>query len=475
MLQPEIFFRNKKLLLILLLGLVVRIAFLLWGANVYFNRDIVYSQGDTQGWITGFENIISKGVYTVNPEHEYGYFARLPGYSFFIGIFYFIAGGNWEKALPIIAWVQILLDVISIFFIYAITKRLFSSKAAYFTAFLYALYPFVVVWNPVAHTETLSIFIMLAGFYFLTDPNQRVFSFFLSGLMFGLGALMRPQILVLFPIPFLFLLIQQSFSKAFLKKALLVGLGVFITYGLWPVRNYVKYNKVVFTQVLKGYGDYWDDDVIAFMQYTFSVKSEWEPQFSSIVKNEPTVWPPHAYLNAEDSLMLERAVDLSKNCGFGFSRRTGYWKIPIAKEESCSEEIAELFDYLRLRQMEENPLSFYFLVPLQNLRKALFKSQLTQKPESSLMAAMVSGLFFYRTLLIILGIIGAVVFWKKGNYFNLLILAYFLVLYLSLCFGTTVQMRNIEMRYFLHADVLLLIPAGLFLSEIKNFLRKNPS
>ncbi|HET8647000.1 MAG TPA: hypothetical protein VFO85_16005, partial [Vicinamibacteria bacterium] len=46
-------------------------------------------------------------------------------------------------------------------------------------------------------------------------------------------------------------------------------------------------------------------------------------------------------------------------------------------------------------------------------------------------------------------------------------LSFFVLLYLTLCAGTSPQLRNIEMRYFLPADVLLLIPAAGLISRLR--------
>jgi hypothetical protein len=42
---------------------------------------------------------------------------------------------------------------------------------------------------------------------------------------------------------------------------------------------------------------------------------------------------------------------------------------------------------------------------------------------------------------------------------------FFTVFYALQCGGTSPQMRNIEMRYFLHADVLLLFPAAWLMAR----------
>jgi len=45
-------------------------------------------------------------------------------------------------------------------------------------------------------------------------------------------------------------------------------------------------------------------------------------------------------------------------------------------------------------------------------------------------------------------------------------LSYFLILYITLCSGIGPQFRNIEMRYFLQADVILLIPAAFMINNL---------
>lgn len=462
---------RQPFFLVLLLGFLARVLFYFLGAEIYFNKSDFVIQGDTMGWASGFESILNSGVFNVKPGNDLGYFGRLPGYSFFLGIFYLLAGRDWSLAFDFVVWAQILLDVVSILLIHKISERLLSKNGALFASILYALYPFVIVWTPVAHTETVSVFLLLSGVWFLLKSQKKFWFALLSGFLIGFGALMRPQLILFLPFPFLFLVFNFLNWRGFFRKSILLGMGILFTYGLWPARNYFVHDKLVLTQELKGYADYWDDDVISFMLFTYSVKSEWEPQFTSIVENKPTQWPAAAYTSQEDSLFLDKAVSLCKTCGYGFSRWPGYYGNRFSKEESCSEEIEEIFTYLRTRQIEENPWNFYLIVPLQNLKKALFKTQIYNKHDSILASTFISFLFLYRSLLILLGLFGAILLWRKGNYFFLMILLFFLSLYLILCFGTLPQMRNIEMRYFLHADVLLIIPAAFMLEKIKSLLK----
>jgi hypothetical protein len=160
-------------------------------------------------------------------------------------------------------------------------------------------------------------------------------------------------------------------------------------------------------------------------------------------------------------------VALAKTCASGFSHWRGYWKERFLAP-NCNDEVAALFTELRASQRTHNAWNFWVAVPLQNLGKALFKRRLYDR--ASGLRRLAELLFVYRTLLILAGAAGAVVFILRGHDqrgFMLAALLFALLLYLAMCAGTSPQMRNIEMRYLLPADVLLLIPAGGLLARAR--------
>jgi len=458
---------NKTLMLTLTVGLFLRVLFVLIGAEFYFSRENIFVDGDTQVWVACIQNLVETGTYTMNPGHEYGYFGRTPGYSFFIGIFYLLTGKNWSAAYPIIGWTQVLLDVIAIYFVYRIGLKLFNGnkKSAIIPAFLYATYPFIIVWNPVVYSESLSIFFLILGIYYFIYEEKK-YNYFFAGTFVSLSVLCRPQILLMIAVMGIVIIIRNRKDySTLLKKSIQFGLAILIVYGSWPIRNYLNYGKVELTHDLRGF-EVWGTDALAFREYIYSIKAEWEPQFSSILHNETVVFPKEAYLSKEDSLKLERVVYLSKNCGSGFSHWRGYWKEPVTGE-NCNEEIKKLYDELRLNQTKHNALNYYVILPLQNLQKAIFKVKLYDTKSTGRKIA--SLLFIYRTLLIIMGVIGIFLLLKEYEEYRhvaWIILSYFLILYLLICAGTGPDFRNVEMRYFLPADVLLLITASLSLKKI---------
>ena len=457
--------KNKSLLIILFFGFVIRLLFTLYGAEIYFNRPNIHINGDTWAWQNCIENLINNGTFTVGGNS--GQFSRMPGYAFFMGIFYLLCEQDWTSAVILIGWFQTLLDVVCIFLFYKISFFIFKNNTvALISGLLYGFYPFIIVWNPVAYAEQWSTFLMLLSLFFFFKSNKpnREKKLIFSGFILGCAALTRPQIAPLFPILTLYLFLKNRYYfSAFIKKGVCFVLPFIVIFGSWPLRNYINYDRIIFTKNSEGFKN-WEKDVISFMQYTYSVKSEWDPQYTSIIKNTKTTYPEISYECKEDSIKLERAIYLSKNCGSGFSRKKGFWKNPIKEnEKNCNDEIAKLFNELREKQIRANPVNFYLIVPLENLKKAVFKNKLYDN--KSIIRKAASLLFYYRTIMIVIGIVGLIIMIKNKLYNeSLIILLFFVVIYLTLCFGTAPFMRNVEIRYFLPADILLLLSASYLLS-----------
>jgi hypothetical protein len=467
---------NKPLLYIIVAGAILRLFFVLIGASVYFGRANIFVDGDTSAWAYSFQNFLEHGIYTINPEKEMGAFNRLPGYSFFLGIFYLICGQDWSLTYKVVGWFQTLLDVSLIPVVYAISLTIFNQRRiAIISAALYALYPFVIVWTPVCYSEYLSVFIMFWALYFLTR-NDIKYNYAITGLLTGIGALFRPQLILLTPAIGLYVLLlhRKSIGIA-LKHAIVMGLCFLMGYGLWPLRNYINYNKVVLVQDLSG-ADNWSPDVIAYMQYMFAVKTDWFPQFTQIIENDNYELTPYCYASAADSIKLMKAIDMAKNCSRGFSCWKGYWKELVPVESDCGPELEKYFTELRSNIIQKYPFRFYVTIPLNNLKKAIFKLKLNDTKTFARKAA--SALFAYRTLLILLGLLGCIFLvnstMDKIKWFAFMVLLFFLIVYLFLCAGTGPQTRNIEIRYFLHSDLLLLFPVAYIIDRFA-YKRKSES
>src|ERR1700744_4445566 len=110
--------QKKSLIYIILGGFLLRILSIKF-ANFYHGNNIFYIGRDTDTWILSLDNLINFGTYTINFNSEYGYFGRMPGYSFYLGIFYLISGMNWNITLQLVYISQIILDTFAIYLVYS--------------------------------------------------------------------------------------------------------------------------------------------------------------------------------------------------------------------------------------------------------------------------------------------------------------------------------------------------------------------
>lgn len=470
-------FNLKPITLIFFLGLIVRVLFLLFGAELFYGREDFYLDNDIDMFRRPILNLIESGTYTARPGHELGPFLRTPGYPFIIGFFYLLSGKDLQTAYQLIIWAQVIIDAFCIIILYKIGLRIFNKKRIpLILSFLYATYPFIIVWNAVVYAESITIFFLLLSLLFFVRNNLK-YNYFLCGLFIGMAVLIRPQSGLLIPCYILAVVFytKTNFQRpSFLNKSvrqsvLYLSLGFLLIYSSWPIRNYVNHNKVIFFQDY-GCGREWGPDFVSFWDYIFALKAEWEPQFSNILHNKEVTFPESAYIVPGDSVKLAHAISLCKNCGSSFSWRKGYWKEKILEnEKNCNDEITSLFNELRENQIKYNWINYAFIVPLKNIKKALFKTNLYD--QKSLVRRLSSFLFLYRTLLILLGFAGIIVFFKRSqsteiNKLAIVICSFAVFWYLFMAFIH----RNIEIRYFLPVDVLLLIPASYMINIVRGFM-----
>jgi len=454
---------------LLAFGIVIRIAFMLWGAPVYYGTpNYATNGGDTWSWVSSMQNLVHTGTYTADPNYEDGKFFRPPGYAFFLLIFYLLSGFKLQLAFTLAAYAQLILDTISIYLIYKIANTLSNNKSlSLLCAFIYCIYPFSLVWTPALYAEAPSLFFMFSTLYLIVRKKGK-YNMVLSGICMGITVLLRLQTIFLVPaIAFYFWKKEGELKKIFQQKYLIFFLAFGFMYGSWPLRN-LCYGKFIPAEEIVN-DKHFSEDFVSFMFYIWSVKTDHRPQYDQIIHGEKVEWPKAAYLQTGDSATLVRISELCFRCGRGFSHfkaSAGLISKPITEYNSCTKEIANTFDRLRVEQMKNNSFHYFIVVPLGNLKKAFFKSTLYDD-KGALVKIVTTLLFSIRTLFILLGILGI---WlnKRLQYFPndfmYLCLFYFIIWYFTLCFGY----RNIEIRYFLPVDVLLLIPATIPIFSLYN-------
>lgn len=465
---------------ILLFGFLIRLSFLLFGAELYYGREDFYYDTDTMAWFDAFKNLIDIGIFTVSPDNPFGYFGRIPGFSFYFGFFYLLCGQDFLLATKVISCFQTTLDTFAVYFVWKIAQNIFQNiYVSKLSSILYASYPFIIVWVPVSYAECIGIFLMILCLYCFSAPDLN-HKYLYAGICISLSTLNRPQIALLIPLLFLGIIWIYRVQKIKMVKYLVqYSLMVMIIYGSWPVRNYLNYGVLMLTQDVRGI---WQHDKVAFMHFLHTVKMGWEPQYSDVLKGERLELPEQIKWNRDDSLKLLEAESLIQTCGFAKIYRTNSKSIhhasyfdrtpmnPSLSLKDCKLRITQLLNELRSSFIANNKVQYWIAIPLQNLKKAILKSDLTDQGSSARKAA--SLLFKYRTIFIVLGLTGIIFAFFSRNLESekrimvLIIACYATFLYFILCFGTGVQNRNIEIRYFLPADILLLFPASYLIVQI---------
>jgi hypothetical protein len=459
--------KEKSLAWIVILASVIRLLFVFVGGKFYYGRSDYFIQGDTYFWFQAFINLVEHGTFTVNTAIETGKFFRPPGYSFLFGIFYLLTFKNYILAWKLLVTLQVAMDVTSVFLIARISKAVMKSgspeKKNFFSnlaALLYTLYPTAIVFVPLLQAEISSVFFLLVSTWYAFKPPS-VRNAFASGAFAGIATLCRLQ--CAFALPFImlaFIYRQADKISGKVKQALLFSIGVAITYGLWPARNYFFQNKLVFSQEI-NIGAHWSDDFLSFLDYTHSISTDHTPFYWSILKNEKVNWPAAAYIDPGDSLLLDSVVTMCRNCSNSFA----YWKfgehlVPKVElpEHSCETRITSIFNSLTEKQKTKNAFHYWIVIPLLNLEKCFFKMSLYgDKPLS--VKILSSILFMIRTILVLLGLAGIFMAYKKkmlAKKFLVFAFGYMISWYLYI----SIVHRNIEMRYLLHTDIILLIPAA---------------
>jgi len=470
---------RKALYYILIGGALLRLLFLFFGGKIYYGTANFFIQGDTDSWFNSFVNFWNHGTYQSYGGIESSKFFRPPGYSFLFGFFYLLSFENYAVAWKLLVGAQLIMDIASIYIIsriaaYAVRDSNHDKKIVYsnMAALLFACYPFAIVWAPVLYAETSSVFFTLLSILFaLKETSPK--NIFFAGLFGGIATLLRLQsaFCVLFAGIVVFNAARDR--KQRFRYITYFSFAVLVSYGLWPMRNIFFQHRVLFSQDL-NIGRNWSRDYMSFMDYIFSIKTDYNSVYHEIIENKEVHWPAAAYLEPGDSALLDSAVNLCRTCGTGFS----YWKFfsglqqeVVAPGQSCDTAIDKIFTTLSARQRTKNPVSYWLKVPLGNLSKCLFKISLYGN-KSRVVKISGSSLFILRSFFVCLGFLGLYTGFRKKFFtekFLLFSAGYIVTWYIFLSFFY----RNIEMRYLLHCDILLLIPSAYLL--VLFFRRNQPA
>ena len=496
--------KDRKLACIFGLGLLLRVLFLGWGARLYYGvgQEAIFYNGDSFSFVLAFQNWWHLGHYTFNLQQPDAAFGRLPGYPFFYGLHYLLAGP--AGASLAVASTQAVLDACSALLVFSSLRRLvgqlgpasgLGAWVPYAGALLYAAYPFAIVWVPIIGTETLATFLTLAWLAWLLRPSRTTGHFVGLGLLLAAAFYVREYLGILLPISCVYLLatwplLPPARVGRGRVAALLLVCGTFgALYVLWPIRNYAVAHRIILLKpVTAGYANY-NVDMAGFRDWVLCWTSDEHAWIDEVATSRNVAFPAEIFASPQEAQQARRGAQLAHDCGSSFylyrkyrnrqsfsgtaheDEATPAGPPADAQPQDCNAEIEALFTQLKASYVARHPVRYWLDVPAQNLAKAFFKSSknpAVNQPAAGGKALLSRGLFAWRSLLVVLGFAGLLYYRRQRQVWPVALFVGFM--YLFIC----VLARKLEMRYLLQADALLLVPAALLLGAAYARWRPQP-
>jgi hypothetical protein len=248
------------------------------GLRLFFIWHFPFYSGDTAYYEELARNWLYHGVYGFFSHGQlFPSDARVPGYPAFLAIVYYFAGSG--RAAVMLA--QAILDLATCVLTAGISARLAASlpdairsRIAAAALWLAALCPFTANYVAVPLTEVLATFFTTLAILIILSPAfsridlvksksdilRSVRAWFVSGLVLGLGTLVRPEtpILLLAALAVLWIRFRRPSNWPKLTLATLwMTAGLLLPLAPWAARNAVSLGRVQFLapRYAETYGD----------------------------------------------------------------------------------------------------------------------------------------------------------------------------------------------------------------------------
>jgi 4-amino-4-deoxy-L-arabinose transferase-like glycosyltransferase len=243
---------------IIVLALALRIIFFT------YKVDNFKLGGDARNYINMSHQLVDKGIYGYWYEgYSYGgkpgvSNARVtPGYPLFVSAVYAVFHDNY-KQITVIRLLQIIIGgLITPLLAFVLVRRLFGrDNVALLTALLVSVYPSYVLSVTQILTEVLALASVLLYFYLavLGFQTRKTYLNLLAGAAFALQILIRPNILPLFVVPFIYAWFTwfKDSRKELVRIFIYNLLGFAAAMLPWWIRNYVVLGSFILTADAAG-------------------------------------------------------------------------------------------------------------------------------------------------------------------------------------------------------------------------------
>ncbi len=178
---------------------------------------------------------------------------RAPLYPYFLALLHWITGGAvfWAKIL------QVFLCGVTAWFVFRLSEHLFGHTTAIAAGLIYSFYGTLIFYESMFLIPVLFVMLLVWGMYrmIVYRDSQSWTSWPVVGLIFGLAAISRPNILLAVPFLLLWLIMRQGSSMGWgnrLRRPLLVLAGIVICIAPVTIRNAVVTGEFVLISTQGG-------------------------------------------------------------------------------------------------------------------------------------------------------------------------------------------------------------------------------
>lgn len=221
------------------LGFLIRVLFIFDVEGSPFVQNLF---SDSKIYYDWAKEIVSSGNWVGSEV-----FFMSPGYPYFLAIIFKLTGNS----IDFVRIIQALISTFTIPLVYLTARNLFEKRSALIAAFLASIYSGFIFYSVLILGETIQIFLAAWLLYLLSKnvDNNYPKHWFYSGLILGLTALFRANILIFVITAIIWLVVlmrkNDELKKLFKKTILYLMLGTAIPILPITIRNYLAADDIV--------------------------------------------------------------------------------------------------------------------------------------------------------------------------------------------------------------------------------------
>lgn len=448
---------------IFLIALILRLLFSFYFQQFYFG-DFTFTYADTSSYLNPILNLINDGEYIGDKYLTDSRYFRPPVYPLFLGLFHLISPESTFDY--VVASAQCLIGAGSSVLVYCCILNITRERlAAQFSGFIFASYPFVILWTPIMYTETIQLFFILFLIYLATSEKFTIFSVVMQGLLIGLVVLTKQYLGLIILIPLYIVLFTAKINGR--QKIIHFFILIFsftLVMSPWVIRNYIASGKIIVLFSKTAGLRFTLDDMISFTHFANKFDENITENVHLVAYTGEVLLSKHPEFVNKYKKDIDEATLLAYQCGGSFQE----WRSKSSPEQppydNCNDAVVSKFNWLSEQFWKEVPFWEALESRRDSLWKILSKSDLVNKSLNLNKSSLAKYfLFKYRVFLMFLGFAGMVYLLVRQNkqhgqkvmVESLLFTALAFYLFFSLV------MVQAEMRYLLTPDVMITIFAGV--------------